>query len=92
MIDFGFALFLTLSDTPKISPASRTKYYISLFVHLFVNWASLTFYWENSSSKSNNYKGGFANYRSTGGKTPGARPNYILYYQEEVSKIVEQSR
>ena len=44
MIDFGFALFLTLSDTPKISPASRTKYYISLFVHLFVNWASLTFY------------------------------------------------
>jgi hypothetical protein len=26
IIDFGFALFFTLSDTPKISPASLTKY------------------------------------------------------------------
>lgn len=71
---FGFPLFFILSDIPNISPASLTKYSRSLFVHLFVNWANLTFYWENSSSKSNNYRGGFGNYLKTGGKTPGARP------------------
>ncbi len=75
IIAFGLPRFFTLSDTPKISPASLTKYSTSLFAHLLVNWANLTFYWENSSSKSNNYRGGLGNYLRTGGNTPGANPS-----------------
>ena len=32
------------------------------------------------------------NYLSTGGKTPGARPNYLLIYLARAFKIEEQSR
>lgn len=75
IIAFGYARFFTLSAIPKMSPASLTKYYKSLSSHLFVNWASRTFYWENSSSRSNNYNEGLFNYFNTGGNTPGANPN-----------------
>ena len=37
IIALGYDLFLTLSDTPRMSPASRTKYYKSVSSHLFVN-------------------------------------------------------
>ena len=75
IIAFDSALFFTLSDTPKMSPASRTKYSTSLSSHLFVNCASRTFYCENSSSRSNSYSDGLFSSFSTGGKTPGASPN-----------------
>jgi hypothetical protein len=57
-----------------MSPAYLTKYSTSLSSHLFVNWANLTFYWENSSSKSKSSSGGLFSYFNTGGKTPGASP------------------
>lgn len=74
MMALGLLLFLTLSEIPKISPLSLTKYSKSLFVHLFVSWAKRTFSCENSSSKSKSSRGGFGNYLNTGGKTPGAKP------------------
>lgn len=46
-IDLALPLFFTLSEIPRISPASRTKYYRSLLAHLLVSWASLTFSCEN---------------------------------------------
>lgn len=71
----GSVRFLTLSAMPKMSPASRTKYSKSESSHLLVSWARRTFYCENSSSKSNSYKGGLLSSLRTGGNTPGARPN-----------------
>lgn len=72
---FGFCRFRTLSETPRISPASLTKYSKSLFSHLFVNWANLTFYCANSSSKSKSSSDGFGSSLNTGGNTPGLNPN-----------------
>ena len=41
---------------------------------MLVNWANLTFSWENSSSKSKSSSAGLCNYFKTGGNTPGASP------------------
>ena len=43
---------------------------------MFVSWASLTFSWENSSSRSKSYKEGLPNYFMTGANTPGERPMF----------------
>lgn len=75
IIALGFPRFFILSEIPKMSPDSLTKYSRSLLAHLFVSWAKRTFYCENSSSKSNSSRGGFGNSLSTGGNTPGASPN-----------------
>ena len=91
IIAFGLLLFFTFSETPKMSPASFTKYSKSLFSHLFVNWASLTFSWANSSSKSNNSKEGFGTSLKTGGNTPGANPELETLYQREELRTEEQS-
>lgn len=91
MMAFELLLFFTFSETPKISPASLTKYSKSLFSHLFVNWASLTFYWANSSSRSNNSKEGFDSSLNTGGNTPGANPTIkTMIYQTMELQIEEQ--
>jgi hypothetical protein len=47
IIAFGYVLFFTFYEIPKMSPASLTKYSKSLSSHLLVSWANLTFYWEN---------------------------------------------
>ena len=73
-IALGYCRFFTLSDTPRISPAYRTKYYRSASSHLFVSCANRTFYCENYSSKSKSYNEGFASYFNTGRNTPGYRP------------------
>lgn len=75
IMDFGLLLFFTLSEMPKMSPLSLTKYSMSLLVHLFVNWANRTFYCENQSSRSKSSRGGFGSSLNTGGKTPAVRPN-----------------